>query len=127
LNELESQVKSLGIFRVKPPVPATQRQEYKIMMSETKDASQSSKRGSTVDIAQENDNLALEAEAPAPMESKSQDNSDIENGSILEAEEARSIEKSKDSACQESPSENVVSWDGPDDPANPMNWSSGRK
>lgn len=22
---------------------------------------------------------------------------------------------------------NIVNWDGPDDPANPMNWSSGKK
>ena len=26
-----------------------------------------------------------------------------------------------------SPDPNIVDWDGPDDPANPMNWSSGKK
>jgi hypothetical protein len=30
-------------------------------------------------------------------------------------------------ADEESDDPNVVSWDGPDDPINPMNWSTGRK
>jgi hypothetical protein len=36
---------------------------------------------------------------------------------------------SSDSATQEkAPKDpNIVDWDGPDDPANPMNWSSAKK
>ena len=67
------------------------------------------------------------AKAPTPVEDKSQDDRDIEKGSILEADEARSTEESRTNGEKVEPGSNIVSWDGPDDSKNPMNWSSARK
>lgn len=46
----------------------------------------------------------------------------------LESQLSLEIDNSKlEPSGQESTDPNIVNWDGPDDPANPMNWSSKEK
>ncbi|KAF2121940.1 major facilitator superfamily domain-containing protein [Lophiotrema nucula] len=50
---------------------------------------------------------------------------DIEKGAPDRSESLSSVEEADDAASQQDP--NIVDWDGPDDPQNPMNWTFNKK
>ncbi|KAF1998002.1 MFS general substrate transporter [Amniculicola lignicola CBS 123094] len=75
-----------------------------------------------------------DAEARSPGEAARDDNIDIEKAaqsnvgsahSELTLEEGTSADKDKEQHDSEDP--NIVDWDGPDDPQNPMNWPAKKK
>jgi hypothetical protein len=56
---------------------------------------------------------------------------DVEKGFELPSSTSQEMsleeEMPKENVAAETPDPNIVDWDGPDDPKNPMNWSSFRK
>lgn len=58
----------------------------------------------------------IEADSVHGTDKTMDQKNDIETGST-----------SVDSQVLQSTDPNIVDWDGPDDPENPMNWSSGKK
>lgn len=69
------------------------------------------------------DNLNARESSPSPTASDPEKLRDEEQGRISENGEGKDMEKEG----AEPPDPNIVDWDGPDDPENPMNWNSGLK
>lgn len=70
-----------------------------------------------------------DADLSSTQETYTSPNADLEKGVQSEAASTRSDDRTLgDAPAQEEQRDpDIVDWDGPDDPQNPMNWSEGRK
>lgn len=80
------------------------------------------------DLADKSKAKDEEANLSEPSEaSRAQDGEEPQPVVVSPTSDVEAARTEKDAENAQSDDPNAVGWDGPDDPANPMNWSSKRK